>query len=59
MIASAITERAIIARVEPKARSIPSSRVRSRIVIESALKTRNAPTKSAVPAKKRSEILNP
>jgi hypothetical protein len=59
MSASAMTERAIMARVEPRALSIPSSRVRSSIVIESALKTRNAPTKSAVPAKKSSEILNP
>ena len=58
-IASTMTERPIIARVEPRARSIPSSRVRSRMVIERALKTRKAPTKSEVPAKKRSAILNP
>ena len=48
-----------MARVEPRARSIPSSRVRSRTVIERALKTRKAPTKSEVPAKKSSAILNP
>ena len=48
-----------MARVEPSALSIPSSRVLSRTVIESALKTRKAPTKSEVPAKKRSAILNP
>ena len=59
MSASVITERVIMARVEPSARNMPSSRVRSRTVIESALKTRNAPTKSAVPAKNSSEILNP
>src|SRR4028119_2159701 len=57
--ASRITERAIMARVDPKALSIPSSRVRSSTVIESALKTRNAPTKSAVPAKNSSASLNP
>ena len=54
-----MTERAIIARVEPRARSIPSSRVRSRMVIDRALKTRKAPTKSEVPAKKSRAILNP
>ena len=59
MSASAMTERAIMARVEPRARSMPSSLVRSSTVIESALKTRKAPTKSAVPAKKSSEMLNP
>ncbi len=48
-----------MARVEPRALSIPSSRVLSRTVIESALKTRKAPTKSEVPAKKSSAILNP
>ncbi len=48
-----------MARVEPRARSIPSSRVRSSTVIESALKTRKAPTNRAVPAKKSSEIWNP
>jgi hypothetical protein len=48
-----------MARVEPSALSIPSSRVLSRTVIDSALKTRKAPTNSEVPAKKRSAILNP
>jgi hypothetical protein len=58
-MASRMTERAIMDRVEPSALSIPSSRVLSRTVMESALKTRKAPTNSEVPAKKRSAILNP